>query len=167
MRATGATLVRRRGLAIVLASALAAACAGGPPDPAAVDTRNDRCRFCHMAVSDARTAGQIVAPGEEPVFFDDLGCLASYLGAGTALPAGAVAYVADHRMKEWVRATNAVYTRVPGLQTPMSSHLIAHRDASSRDADPDASGGADLSVREVFGPSGPPGGSEDERRATR
>ncbi len=32
-----------------------------------------------MAVSSARFASQIVAPGEEPRFFDDLGCLAAYL----------------------------------------------------------------------------------------
>ena len=66
-----------------------------------------------MAVSSAVFASQLVAPGELPRFFDDLGCLADYLKAGKA-PAGATAFVADHRTKAWVRADRAVYTRVPG-----------------------------------------------------
>ena len=106
-----------------------------------------------MAVSSAVFASQLVAPGELPRFFDDLGCLADYLKAGKA-PAGATAFVADHRTKAWVRADRAVYTRVPGLETPMGSHAIAHADAASRDADPDARTGAPLTRRSSSGPAG-------------
>jgi len=98
-----------------------------------------------------------VAPGENPRFFDDLGCLADFLKAGKA-PSRAVAFVADHRTKAWVRADRAVYTRVPGLETPMGSHVIAHADAASRDADADARGGSPVAVSEMFGPGGPPTG---------
>jgi copper chaperone NosL len=111
-----------------------------------------------MTVSNARLSSQLVAPGELPRFFDDLGCLVDYLKAGKA-PAGAVAFVADHRTRTWVRADRAVYTRVPGLETPMGSHLIAHADAVSRDADPDARTGAPVSAAEIFGPGGPPAGA--------
>ena len=110
-----------------------------------------------MAVSDARFASQLVAPGEIPRFFDDLGCLGAYLKGGS-VPRGALVYVADHRTKAWLRAEAAVYTRVPGLATPMSSHLIAHADEASRDADPDARGGSPARIDEVFGPKGPPRG---------
>jgi copper chaperone NosL len=110
-----------------------------------------------MAVSDARFASQVVAPRELPLFFDDLGCLAGWLEEGRT-PAGAIAYVADHRTREWVRADRAVYTRNPGLETPMSSHVIAHADPGSRDQDPDARGGSSLSPTELFGPGGPPTG---------
>jgi copper chaperone NosL len=109
-----------------------------------------------MVASDARTAAQLVAPGEEPAFFDDLGCLASYLSAQKSLRAGSTAYVADHRTKDWVRADAALYTRVPGLETPMGSHLLAHADAASREADPAAHGGTNVAIPEVFGPLGPP-----------
>lgn len=143
------------GLVLVLA---AAACRSGPPPPAALDTRNDACAHCRMAVSDARFAAQLVAPAEEPRFFDDLGCLRDALRAGPA-PRGAVAYVADHRTKAWVRASGAVYARVPGLETPMSSHLVAHADAASRAADAAAAGGTPLPAAEVFGPAGPPDGA--------
>jgi copper chaperone NosL len=139
-----------------LFAALAAlACAGSAPEPALLDTRNEQCGSCRMAVSDARFAAQLVVPGELPRFFDDVGCLAAFLKAGKS-PAGAVAFVADHRTKSWIRAGNAVYARVPGLATPMGSHLVAHADAASRDQDPDARGGAPVAAAELFGAGGPP-----------
>jgi copper chaperone NosL len=134
------------------------ACGGGAPEPAALDTRNEACASCRMAVSSAAFAAQLVAPGELPRFFDDLGCLGDYLKAGKA-PAGATAFVADHRTKAWIRADRALYTRVPGLETPMSSHVIAHADIASRDADPVARAGEPLAAVELFGPGGSPAGA--------
>jgi len=145
--------------ASVVAFALATvACGGGEPEPAALDTRNEQCASCRMAVSSAVFASQLVAPGEVPRFFDDLGCLAGYLKAGKA-PKGATAFVADHRTNAWVRADRAVYTRVPGLETPMGSHVIAHSDAASRDQDADARAGSPVAPDELFGPAGPPAGA--------
>jgi copper chaperone NosL len=141
--------------ALVLAFA---ACASRPPEPAPLDTRNEQCGFCRMAVSEARFASQLVAPGELPRFFDDLGCLASFLKGGK-LAAGATAFVADHRTRAWIRADRAVYTRVPGLATPMGSHIVAHADAASRDQDADARAGTPVAAAELFGPGGPPIGS--------
>jgi copper chaperone NosL len=135
---------------------LALACAQAPPPPAALDTRNEQCSSCRMAVSDARFAAQIVAPAEEPRFFDDVGCLRDYLRATTARPAMAMAYVADHRSKAWVPAARAIYTRVPSLETPMGSHVVAHADAASRDQDPEARGGVPMAPADVFGPGGLP-----------
>ena len=136
-----------------------AACSRGPVRPAPVDTRNDACAHCRMAVSDARFAAQLAAPGEEPRFFDDLGCLRDHLAARPRLPRGTVAFVADHRTREWLRASGAIYTRCPGLATPMSSHLVAHADAASRGADPAATGGMPVGAAEIFGAGGPPDGS--------
>jgi len=125
-------------------------CAGGPPRPATLDARNDACGACRMAVSNPRFAAQIVAPGEEPIFFDDLGCLADYLRQHPTQPAQAMIYVADHRTSEWADATAAVFTRVAGLDTPMASHLIAHASPSSRDADPAARGGIEVPPAALF-----------------
>ena len=145
----------RRGARILSGAALvltlAAACGGGPPTPSEVDTRNDTCAHCRMTVSDPNLAAQIAAPGEEPRFFDDIGCLKEYLAGGATSPRGAVACVADHRTGEWVRADRALYTRVPELATPMDSHLMAHADLASRDRDPGAQGGASAPASEVFG----------------
>ena len=118
--------------------------------------RNDACAHCRMAVSDPRFASELVAPHEEPRFFDDLGCLRDWLRAHPELPRGTVAYVADHRTGTWVRAAGATYARVPGLETPMSSHLVAHGDAASRDADRSVGGAIPIAAAEIFGPAGAP-----------
>jgi len=154
LEATAATLLAAAATVLALA---VVSCGGGTPEPAALDTRNEACASCRMAVSSAVFASQLVAPGELPRFFDDLGCLADYLRAGKT-PAGATAFVTDHRTKAWVRADRAVYTRVPGLETPMGSHVIAHADAASRDADPEARTGQPVSAAELFGPAGAPVG---------
>jgi copper chaperone NosL len=133
----------------LLAMIGAAACTAS--GPAVLDTRNDACAWCRMAVSDPRFAAQLVLPGEDAVFFDDIGCMADYLLAKGEEPSGARAWVADHRTKEWVEAGMAVYTRVGTLEAPMRSHLVAHVDAASRDADPDARGGVAVSASELFG----------------
>jgi copper chaperone NosL len=138
-------------------AALLAACAAGPPPPASLDTGNEACAHCRMAVSERRLAAQIAAPGEEPRFFDDLGCLRDWLAEHPSLHPEAIAYVADHGTAEWVPAAEAVYTEVPGLETPMGSHLVAHADAASRAADPIAAGGGTLTAAEVFGSSLPGG----------
>ena len=148
-----------RRLAVALLIALAG-CAGGAPAPAPLDTRNEACTACRMAVSEARFAAQVV---EEPRHLSrrhDLGCLAGYLKAGRA-PVPAAVFVADHRTRDWVRAHDAVYTRVPSLATPMGSHLIAHASADSRDKDAAARGGTPLTPVEVFGPGGLTGGSAE------
>ena len=143
-----------RAIALVAVLALAA-CA--PSGPAALDTRNDACSWCRMAVSDRRFAAQLVAPGEDPRFFDDVGCLASYLRSKRDLASGSRAYVSDHRTQQWVAAEAAVYARVPSLETPMGSHLVAHADEGSRRQDLKEAGGPLLSWAEVSGPerSGP------------
>lgn len=143
--------------ALVLAVALAA-CQRGPPGPAKLDTRNDACAHCRMMVSDARFASQLVAPREEPRFFDDLGCLRDWLREHPALAPGAVAFVADHRTGAWVRAAGAAYARAPALATPMGSGLIAHQDAASRSADAAAGGAIPVDAAEIFGAAGAPDG---------
>lgn len=134
------------------------ACQRGPPGPAALDPRNDACALCRMAMSDRRFASQLVAPREEPRFFDDLSCLRDWLREHPDRPPGAVAYVTDHRTGEWVRAAGAAYARVPGLATPMGSQLVAHRDTASRDADPAVAGAVRVAPGEIFGLTGPPDG---------
>jgi copper chaperone NosL len=117
------------------AALLLLASCGGVPAPVEVDTGNEACAWCRMGVSDLRTAAQLVAPLEEPLIFDDVGCLRDYLAGGARLPSGAVAYVADHRTRAWVPAAQAVYAQSSALATPMSSGLAAWADAASRASD--------------------------------
>jgi copper chaperone NosL len=139
-----------RALAAAALALFVSSCETGVARPAALDTRHDACAECRMAVSARRFAAQLLAPGEEPRFFDDLGCLAAYLRDDAGLPAKAIAYVADHRSGEWVPPASAVFTRVPGLETPMGSHVVAHASPASRDADPAAKGGSAVDAREFF-----------------
>jgi copper chaperone NosL len=126
------------------------ACAVGPA--AAVDPvmGEDACAHCRMTIVSRATAAQIVRPGDEPVFFDDLGCLRDYL-LHQPPAADAVIYVADHRGGVWADARTARYTKT-GTATPMASGLLAHADEASRDADTAAAGGTRISSREVLGP---------------
>jgi copper chaperone NosL len=144
-------------LAVVLVLALTG-CQRGPPGSAKLDPLNDACAHCRMAVSDPRFAAQVVAPREEPRFFDDLGCLRDWLREHPRLPRGAVAFVADHRTGAWVRAARAVYARVPGLATPMGSGLVAHADGASREADRAVAEAIPVAATELFGPAGLPDG---------
>lgn len=127
-------------LGIVGLALAASSCAGGPPQPVAIDVVNDVCAHCRMVISTPDTAAQLLAPGEEPQLFDDLGCLRSALETARA-PEGSAIFVADHLTREWVRLEDAVLTEVPGLQTPMGSGLVAHRTSADRDRDPAARGG--------------------------
>jgi copper chaperone NosL len=138
--------------ALLLALVAVAGCGSAPPPPAALDTRSETCRTCRMVVSDPHFAAQIVASGEEPLFFDDLGCLSTYLKRERRSP-DVVIYVADHRTGAWTEASSAVYTRPPGSSvTPMGGGTIAHADRASRDADPLAAGGLDVPWTRLAGP---------------
>ena len=130
-----------------LAAALVA-CGGGPPAPAAL-MPGVACSYCRMVVSDPRLAGQIAAAGEEPRFFDDVGCLAEYLGHHPLTNDGAV-YVADHVSGVWIPADGAVYSRTNAIDTPMGSHIVAHANEASRAADASVRNAARLSAEDVF-----------------
>src|SRR5262249_24730582 len=113
-------------------------------------TRNDARSSCRMPVSDRHLAAQIVAPGDEPRFFDDLGCLSQYLTTHP-LSHDAAVFVADHRTGAWVPAERAVFSRVTPRATPMASGLIAHETAASRADDAAAAGSAIVPAAEVLG----------------
>ena len=143
--------VPRVAKAAAVAVLLVASCSTGPPGPAALDPANDACAQCRMAVSDRRFAAQIVARGEEPLFFDDLGCLRDYISAHRDLPGSLAVFVADHRTGEWVEASSAVFSRQPSVATPMASGLLAHGDAASRARDSEATGARAVPAAEVLG----------------
>jgi copper chaperone NosL len=113
-----------------------------------------------MIVVDQRLASQLLAPGEDPLVFDDIGCLTAYLAAHSA-GIGARAFVADYASGAWIPAGDAVYSRDPTVATPMNSHLVAHASAAARAADGRIRAPAQLSAADVFGPGGAPGGSHD------
>lgn len=137
-------------LGVALVALAVSSCAGAPPRPVAIDTVNDVCAHCRMVISTPSTAAQLLAPGEVPRLFDDLGCLQGFLEA-TPAPEGSAIFVTDHLTGEWVRLEDAVITEVPGLQTPMGSGLMAHRTSAERDRDPAATGGRPYEASALLG----------------
>ena len=130
------------------------ACSAASPQPAPLDIGNELCASCRMPVSDASLAAQLVVPGEEPRFFDDIGCLRDYLSRSPQ-PRNAACFVADHRTRAWLGRDAAIYVR-SNIATPMGSHLTAYADKGSAAADPAARTGSLLSAPQVFGPRGAP-----------
>ena len=145
----------RRFILAAIACGLLGACASAGPEAVQAGTA---CSHCRMTVVDARLASQVVARGEEPRFFDDIGCLGAYLRDNSADARWRV-YVADHRTGEWVDANLAVYGRDAALATPMGSHLFAHAGAASRSSDASVHADRVLTPADVFGAAGLPGGT--------
>jgi len=118
-------------LAAVLA--LAAACAGGPPEPVPIVLDEDACGYCRMAISEGEFAAELVTPQGRVETFDDAGCLAAWLREH-GRPEGAAAFVADYRTGEWLAAEAATYVASPALPTPMRSGLAAFADRTAAEA---------------------------------
>ena len=135
---------------ILLIAVLSAGCLNGPA-PADIRVSEDACAHCRMTLVTQRTAAQIVAPGEDPLIFDEVGCLRDYLASRLA-PFDARVFVADHNTGEWIDATTAVFTKT-ALTTPMATGLIAHANRASRDADPAAEGGEPVDSSAILHPS--------------
>lgn len=124
---------------------LAAACGSGRLAPLPVPLDRVSCSRCGMLVSDGRTAAQALAAGEEPRFYDDIGCAA----ADTSLTAAAEIYVSSGDGK-WLPAGQAFYARAADSRTPMGYGFAAFPSASaarSRDKDRQALSWTDLTVR--------------------
>lgn len=106
------------------------ACTAAPPMPVAVDTRHDACSNCRMTVSDRKVAAELVAPGEEPRFFDDLGCLREYLRTHGPVDAHARLFLTDFATGTFVDAREAVIV-ASTYRTPMGSHLVSFANAAA------------------------------------
>lgn len=75
------------------------------------------CAHCAMLVSDKRYAAQLTRGGER-FFFDDVGCLVSWLDErGNAASPDLRSWVRDAETSTWVDATSARYAS--GAKTPM------------------------------------------------
>lgn len=111
--------VRRLTIALAFATA---ACGSGRLEPVPVPLDRASCASCGMLISDRRTAAEAVFAGEDPRFYDDIGCAAS----DRALPpAKTQVYVPSENGTRWIRAEAAYFARVSDLRTPMGYGLAA------------------------------------------
>ena len=149
--------MNRRPSACLLVAILVLGGCGGADDPPPPIQAGTPCAFCRMTIANAHVAAEVVAPGEEPRQYDDIGCLAGDLQK-RPLPSRARAFVADYATGALVPAADAVYTRVDSIETPMMSHIVAHASAAARDADARIpKSGIRQTAKEVFGANAPGG----------
>jgi copper chaperone NosL len=115
--------VRRRAKRSWIALALlTAACGSGRLEPVPLPLDRASCAACGMLISDPRAAAQAVVAGEDPRFYDDIGCAAS----DRSLPrTKAQIYVSAGSGARWIKAEAAFFARVPDLRTPMGYGVAA------------------------------------------
>ena len=104
-----------------------------------------------MMISELTHAAQAVAPGDEPRFYDDRGCLAK---DAASLPADARLFVQLDGGSGWIEADQAFFAFPADARTPMGYGVTAFRtgaEASRADRNGRALRWADV-VREI-GPS--------------
>jgi copper chaperone NosL len=143
---------------LLLVSGYGLACGDRSLEPAHLDTRSgEACAACRMVISDARTVGQVVSRDGEPRFFDDLGCLRTWLGQNRP-GSDHVIYVADHRTGVWVPADRAVFASSSRVDTPMGSGLLAYADKASMTADSAAAPFVEVSRAHALGEAFAEGG---------
>lgn len=103
-----------------------------------------------MLISRLDDAAQAVAPGAEPRFYDDRGCLAK---DAASLPSGARLFVQLDGGSGWIEAGEAFFAFPADARTPMGYGVTAFRTeaaASSADRGRRAYRWADV-VREIGG----------------
>ena len=149
-------MAERRAVCVLVALVALAGC-GRTDDPPPPIQAGTPCAFCRMTISDGHFAAEVVAPGEEPRQYDDIGCLAGDLQK-RPLPSRSRVFVADYATGALIPAGDAVYTRVESIETPMMSHIVAHATAAARDADSRIPrSGIRQTPKDVFGASVPGG----------
>jgi copper chaperone NosL len=124
-------LGERPGRRVALAAAaLLAACAADPLLPPSVRWGLDECTHCHMTLGEERFAAVARSEAGAEARFDDLGCVARFLGETSSGERWQV-WAHDARGTGWLPAESAWYSQNPGLATPMGSGLRAWRSRES------------------------------------
>lgn len=77
-----------------------------------------------MMISSLNDAAQAVAPGEQPRFYDDRGCLAK---DAASLPSGARLFVQLNGAAGWIEASEAFFASPTSARTPMGYGVTAFR----------------------------------------
>lgn len=88
--------------------------------PETVPVGQVACSVCGMLVSREDQSAEWIAAGEEPRFYDDIGCLATDPWKVSGRSARFV-----HVGRKWFPAESVFYARPPALSTPMGYGVAA------------------------------------------
>jgi hypothetical protein len=124
---------RRDFLGVAVAAVAATTIACEPPADRAIDPAwgKQPCGHCMMLLQDRAAAAELVTPSGERMFFDDVGCMVSWIDEHHVEPAHA--WVRGPGGSGWVEAHATRYA--PGARTPMDYGFVASASGSeARDA---------------------------------
>jgi len=118
----------------LLAAMIGAGC--GAPRPASIRYGAVNCQHCHMAVADPRFSAELVTRRHKVYVFDDPGCLATFLAAGTVAARDVHSlWVSDFLEPDsLLDARRVVFLRTDRIRTPMDSRVIAVRPGARADS---------------------------------
>lgn len=104
-----------------------------------------------MTLADARFAAEAVLTTGKVIPFDDVGCLAAFVAAGSVSQERiASLWVHDFSLSgPMLEAGSAVFLLSDSLHTPMDYHVVALRAGRAADSLRTATGGAMLSWEQV------------------
>jgi nitrous oxide reductase accessory protein NosL len=106
------------------------ACHSEPPVPVEPAWGKQACSLCGAKLDDVRASAQALLPDDSRKFFDDVGCLASWLNRSGEKPKSA--WVRSPDGKTWVDALTSRYAA--GHATPQGyGFLSADKGLSFRD----------------------------------
>lgn len=133
-------------LVLVLTGAIPACT---PQRPRAIAWGREPCGHCHMTLADPRFAAESLTRTGKALVFDDVACLAAWLGETRTVVASS--WVANFAAPgEWLRADTAVYLQSDTLRTPMASGLAALAPGRQADSVRSMLGGRLLTWSEVL-----------------
>jgi copper chaperone NosL len=120
--------------AILLATALAAACSRPEPGPILYDT--DACAHCRMTIADPKFAAQVVTRTGKRHLFDDPGCVAAFLSAGhvTAADLHSIWFNDHANPDRRVAADDALIVVSDRIRAPMNGRMAAFGARADADA---------------------------------
>jgi copper chaperone NosL len=101
--------LRLHGFVLALCALLAACEPADGPTPIAFD--REPCAHCRMLISDQAFAAQLQLDGEDPLSFDDPGCLLRY--RAERQPHSRAAWYHHLREARWIPESEVAFVRVP------------------------------------------------------
>lgn len=128
---------------------LAAACGTAEIRPVGIFPE-DMCSRCRMAISEKRSAGELILKDGTVLKFDDLGCMVGHHAGIKERKEVAACFVADFEGGGWIDAKVASFVRSDGIKTPMNSGTVAFRSRDAAKAAAERHGGEILGYAEVF-----------------
>jgi copper chaperone NosL len=116
-------LTRREVVLALGAAAILVACGERPIEPVALALGREECAWCRMRIDDARFPAQLVTAPGRARFFDEPGCLLSWMADHPE--ATGTAFVTAVETTEWLPAERAHFA-MGRMRTPMRFDITAH-----------------------------------------